>query len=85
MEWTVGDDIGLRLDCVSDEVKAVERVDEMLERINTIAGEYGYKIRVRGPWPAFRRMAVDEAEYVAALLARLALDDDAEGQGIADR
>jgi hypothetical protein len=60
-----GDDIGLRLDLVSDE--DCTRVDQMLDKINRVANTYGFKIRAFGSWANFRKMASDEQLYIKNL------------------
>lgn len=65
LNWQVGDDLGLRLDQVSDEeTQDLETVERMLAEINQVVAGYGFKIRAVNRWPDFRRSAVDEEAYV---------------------
>ena len=66
--WEVGDSLGLKLDQVSDEeVRDTPVVYEMLNKIDEMIAEYGFKIRQVGAWQSFRRSVIDEAEYVKKL------------------
>ena len=70
MNWQIGDDLGLKLDQVSDEeVQDLETLERMLAEINQVAAAYGFKIRMWARWPDFRRTAADEHAYVERLLA----------------
>ncbi len=65
VDWQVGDDLGLRLDQVSDEeTRDPETVEWMLAEINQVAVAYGFKIRAVNRWPDFRRSAVDEEAHL---------------------
>lgn len=65
VEWKLGDELGLRLDQVSDEeTRDLETVGRMLAEINQVVAGYGFKIRQWGRWPDFRRSAVDEEAYL---------------------
>lgn len=65
MEWQIGDDLGLRLDQVSDEeTRDAETVERMLAEINQVIAGYGFKIRQWGRWPDFRRSVADEQAYL---------------------
>lgn len=61
LNWQIGDDLGLRLDQVSDEeTRDLETVERMLAEINQVVASYGFKVRQWGCWPDFRRSAVAE-------------------------
>ncbi len=65
MNWRIGDDLGLRLDQVSDEeTRDLETVEQMLAEINAVIAGYGFKVRAWGRWVDFRRLAVDEEQYL---------------------
>lgn len=59
------DDLGLRLDQVSDEeMQDLETVERMLGEINQVIASYGFKIRQWSRWPDFRSSVVAEQAYV---------------------
>ncbi len=61
LNWQVGDDLGLRLDQVSDEeARDAETVERMLAEVNQVIASYGFKVRQWGRWPDFRRSAAAE-------------------------
>jgi len=65
--WQSGDDLGLRLDQVSDEeTQDLETLERMLAEINEVIAGYGFKIRGWARWSDFRRMAVDEEAFLEA-------------------
>ena len=68
VDWQPGDDLGLRLDQVSDkETRDTETVERMLAEINQVVASYGFKARQWGRWPDFRRSVADEQAYVDLL------------------
>ncbi len=61
LNWKPGDDLGLRLDQVSDEIEDVKAIERMLAEVNRVVAAYGFKVRAVNCWPDFRRSAVEEA------------------------
>ena len=63
--WKVGDSVGLKLDQMSDEeVRDPNALYAMINEINKLVAGYGFKIREIAAWPAFRKSAVDEEDYI---------------------
>jgi hypothetical protein len=63
MQRELGDDIGIRLDCV-DDIADQEQVEHMLAQIDAIARIYGFKLRQSGTWPAIRKYCIDEQAFI---------------------
>lgn len=68
IDWQIGDSIGLQLDQISDEeVTTPEQVDLMVEKINEVIKEYGFKVRQSGTWKNILKSAVNEQGYIKQL------------------
>lgn len=59
-------EVGIRLDCVDDSI--TPDWTEVIRRIDSIVSQFGYKVRQYGPWPEMKRAAVEEAEFIGAIM-----------------
>ncbi len=64
-------DIGLRLELVLERVPSETKIDKMMDEINQVANQYGYKVRVRGFWWNFIKLANEEKAYIDEMTLRM--------------
>jgi len=61
-------DMGLKLSEKDDDIKDL---DEMLERINLVVYDYGFRISQWGEWEKFKESCVKEKIFIDKLLEKI--------------
>jgi hypothetical protein len=67
INWEIGDDLGLQLQCKDDVMKDTQTLSKMFREINKVISLYGYKINQMGNWETFRKSVHDEYEFIKNL------------------
>ena len=63
-------DIGIKL---SEQVSGDKNISEMIDKINKVASEYGFKVERYVDWNKFKKSSLDEYEFMRELLRGIKL------------
>lgn len=64
MNWEPGDDYCVRWEDKTEENRTKEQLDEMVEKMRTIANEYGFDLSCYGNWKGMKIVAAGEDEII---------------------
>lgn len=72
MSYEPGDDLILELSAQSDEeVRNLDDAQKMIDAINRLIGDYGFKVRQWGEKGAMQKSIVEERAYIEECINRI--------------
>ena len=66
-------DLGIQVNDKTGESRAVFEMEDMIDKINDVIADYGFRVRMYADWEIFKKTCVDEYDFTEELFNRLEL------------